>query len=559
MQRPIEGPTEINWTLAPIVGALAVIVLSVLGGPVLLTVIDGGPAARDRAVPPVQIVPVVARAQPQALLTQEARPTRTERQALVIARPAVDPAAAPESPHSTARVARPEPAAPALATIKSVAGTRQDPALPRSAGTRQDPALPRSAAGPSFVEFRPVTEARLTALLKDVPEVDLLAKPGDAEKLQKASRRPEDSTVKAEALLEVVARRPDLAGLPILMGKACQISPEAARNLATLGPPLRLLLALGEPRAALGFDDLALIDEAVSKDMALRARRSRGAPVKPPQGADWVRKDAVPTLVQILPVEDKPVRLALVRHLGRIKDADATAGLVRLALFDVSGEVRRAAVSGLQHRPPREYQQLLLDGLRYPWTPVADRAAEALVALGDQDAVAGLADLLDRPDPSGPVRNVKGTWVKPELVRINHLRNCLLCHAPSTDERDVARGLVPTPGERVPEGYHGRSDGSFVRADVTYLRPDFSLKQAVADPEPWPANQRYDYLIRMRALTPAEARRWDHGAKLPEAKTANYPQRQAVLFALRQLTGKDASVAAEGRSKAPGDRARPSP
>jgi len=46
---------------------------------------------------------------------------------------------------------------------------------------------------------------------------------------------------------------------------------------------------------------------------------------------------------------------------------------------------------------------------------------------------------------------------------------------------------------------------------------------------------RFDYLVRTRTL-PREAE-----AKEPEtpAPTADYPQRQAVLYALRKLTGKD--------------------
>ena len=49
-------------------------------------------------------------------------------------------------------------------------------------------------------------------------------------------------------------------------------------------------------------------------------------------------------------------------------------------------------------------------------------------------------------------------------------------------------------------------------------------------------SQRYDYLVRTRHAT------------LPELtqvkKSESYPQRESVLFALRELTGKDAGTTA---------------
>jgi hypothetical protein len=124
------------------------------------------------------------------------------------------------------------------------------------------------------------------------------------------------------------------------------------------------------------------------------------------------------------------------------------------------------------------------------------------------------------------------------MVRVNHLRNCFLCHAPSLDTRDPVQGSVPTPGQPLPAGYSaGRGKGPFVRADVTYLRQDFSVMQRVEKPDRWPAWQRFDFLVRTRALTPQEAAALDKGEPAPHRML--YPQREAVLFALRELTGED--------------------
>jgi hypothetical protein len=60
---------------------------------------------------------------------------------------------------------------------------------------------------------------------------------------------------------------------------------------------------------------------------------------------------------------------------------------------------------------------------------------------------------------------------------------------------------------------------------------------AVKKPDKWPDVQRFDYLVRTRTLTDQElkellARDEDRGRK-----ASSYPQREAVVFTLRQLTG----------------------
>ncbi len=128
-----------------------------------------------------------------------------------------------------------------------------------------------------------------------------------------------------------------------------------------------------------------------------------------------------------------------------------------------------------------------------------------------------------------------------EIVKVNHLRNCVLCHAPAKDKEDPVLGFVPQQGEPIPVNYDLDRDGVFVRADVTYLRQDFSLMEDVPDPGKWPARQRFDYMVRQRELTEQEI------AERPKpAKT--YPQRKAVQLALEKLTAPSApSAGAVGR------------
>ncbi len=101
------------------------------------------------------------------------------------------------------------------------------------------------------------------------------------------------------------------------------------------------------------------------------------------------------------------------------------------------------------------------------------------------------------------------------------------------------RGLVPTPGKPLPVEYYESRSGDFVRADITYLKQDFSELQPVANHDEWPKFQRFDYLIRTRELDFNEL-------KLRTIQEpSSYPQREAVLYALRQLTGKDAGDCAK--------------
>ena len=143
--------------------------------------------------------------------------------------------------------------------------------------------------------------------------------------------------------------------------------------------------------------------------------------------------------------------------------------------------------------------------------------------------------MLDKPDPSLPIYATDSkTYYRYELVRVNHLRNCYLCHAASLSPKsDLLRAGVPTPGKQI-EYYENKVMGDHIRADITYLRPDFSMINTVPGAAPlWPSEQRFDYLIRKQKLVAREVR------DLKVRATSSYPQRDAVLFALQNLTGKN--------------------
>ena len=259
--------------------------------------------------------------------------------------------------------------------------------------------------------------------------------------------------------------------------------------------------------------------------------------------ADATEAASVRILVQMLQVESQPVRLWLVRMLADTKGESAGAALAQRAVFDLSPAVREAAVKALKHRPSAEYRPALLVAFRYPWVRAADHAAEALVALEDREAVFSLVNLLDEPDPRAPSQDKEQKWVVSELVRVNHLGNCLLCHAPSAAKDDPVRAMVPERGKPLSVGYSNRGSGDFVRADVTYLKQDFSAIHAVTDHGHWPVKQRFDFLVRKRELSADEATRLTE--KISGEKPTAYPQRDAVRWALRELTGRDSGDRSE--------------
>lgn len=353
------------------------------------------------------------------------------------------------------------------------------------------------------------TEAELTQWLRvHVPEVDLETVAGAGKKLlDQGKELSKEKFDKGEhPIAKVVESRSDLRGLPLQLGAACRVEPSVVR-----GHEAKARIARG--RAA---------REAIA-EIYVKLRKP----------------DAVPSLEQVLQAEDESDRLYMADALKTIGNHPANQALARRAVFDLSAKVRREAVDALRKRPAEQYRSILVNGLRYPWAPAARHAAEALIALQDYKAIPDLVALLDLPDAEAPVQRADGRWEKPQLVRVNHLRNCLLCHATSVNAKDDLRGQIPIPGEPLPPPieYYQSKEGVFVRADILYLRQDFSLKQPVENHIAWPEMQRYDYLVRRQEVSAEEAKQWF--AHRPAS-----PQRAAILHALRRLTGRDAGDSA---------------
>lgn len=320
--------------------------------------------------------------------------------------------------------------------------------------------------------------------------------------------------------------RPDLAGLPFHLGPDAVQSSDRAQAMSALSGQLREAVQ-GCVRP--GIDPRPDTNKLFA---ALLGDGSKGLFEK--EAKAWATAEAVPCIQQMLLAENREVRRMSCELLRGLDVPEALEALVRCAVFDTDPGNRAAAVDALRERPRTAAAVRLLKHLRHPWPRATEHAVEALVALECTEALPALAAAYGLPDPDAPfsVRLPgKGSGqYRREVVRVNHLRNCMLCHPPSLADTDLIRGAVPDPdqslgGPATPAYY--RQGGAFVTAATTYLRQDFSLVQPVANPGLWPGHQRFDYLVGVAAVK---------GSSAP-ARDGGY--RAAVRFALRELTGRD--------------------
>ncbi len=393
-------------------------------------------------------------------------------------------------------------------------------------------------------------------LLKDVPEVALETDAAPTKGTDaKAARQHIQAQANAIAkqitsnpdafVMHLKEKREDLAGLPWRMGQDCRLTGTAGYELESRSRLIRTALdgSLVASKKSLQKQTKPVPDAPLHESELFWTTLQKNGNGLYDHGA------GLSALRQMLAVKDPGLRFSFIKRLNETSRSEAVRNLAEAAVFDLDPEVRGAAVVGLHGRPAKEFLPVLLDGLRHPWPAAAEHAAEALAALGTTEAVPHLVALLGEPDPDAPFQQRvanRRVLVKRELVRVNHLRNCLLCHSPSTAKTDHVRAPVPPPGEEVPERssiyYMERSGYTLVRADVTYLRQDFSVLQPVKDHGVWPAWQRFDYLVRVRPLTAEEQVAF--AAERPETRPLS-AHRKAILFALRALTGRDAGTTAE--------------
>lgn len=378
-------------------------------------------------------------------------------------------------------------------------------------------------------------EDQLRNELAEVPEVGLdrisaLEVRASLLRNKSTAQTPADSPpadLGVQTLQKLALERPEAAALPWQANRNRQLNFAEAKVLQNNATNLHVRLAQ-LPQKALRDCNLAELRSHIWVD-----DKKEGA---------WDKPDCLPAITQILQVQPTPVRLLLVERLAKIPGPAASVALAQRAIFDLSPQVREQAVSALKSRPASEYQSVLLNGLRWPWRPVTENAAEALAELALQNLQPQLEELLREPDPTLPFLKTDGDeqhWYVKEVVRMNHSQNCLLCHPASRTSGDLVRGVVPVPGSKLPSprfAYysHFARDAVLVRADETLLRQDFSVIHQVRSAADNSPAERFDYFLRERRATPEET-------KLHAARSAGQPsnwfnfQRENIQYVLHEL------------------------
>jgi hypothetical protein len=382
-----------------------------------------------------------------------------------------------------------------------------------------EPAKPTTNESSSTMPAAPLppsnwTPEDLQASLLQIPEVWL--QPPNVPTVPKTGR----AGGRTHPLLGIVDARPDLRGLPVKRGPDVQLPSDEADAFRDISVLVRKGLGDLIGQTGGGNRRLSIRPEVLSARPQVVAR----------------------VMHQMMQNESVPLRKILLGQLKQNRNAAATKALAHRAVYEPVADLRALALKALTNRTPSDYLPVVLDAFKNPWAPAADHAADVLAALTPGEAIPGLIRALETPDPNGIVYDSQGAPVVRELVRINHARNCLLCHAQSVDRSDGIRVAVPSPIRPLPppfslDGYEGGGRGGsrgtrsavFSRPDITYLQQDFSWMLPVANSGPWPALQRFDFVVRSRPVEESDQRK---SAELS-------PQRKAAIRALRAISGKD--------------------
>lgn len=449
---------------------------------------------------------------------------------------------------------------------------------------------------PVAPKVAPITGPVLTDDLKKIPEIDFQASQKHKDPTNEAARQIAKinhvNAKKTDAFMAtLLENRPELAGMPFVMGDDCRTDGDRLKHFTQAAQTVRQALGGGQvsvaaPARASSVGQAGTTAQAVrpqlfindinNSDLAVGLTQVTFVATLPfwtqfntlcEQQDTNVRRDKetvehvtlarIAALTQMLAAEPAEMRLGLVKYLTGVPHVEATKALARMAIFSPEDDIRASAITALKVRREKDYTDVLVKGLRYPWPAVAKRAAEVITKLERTDLVPELVAVLEATDPRLPISKEMGgkkVSVVREMVKMNHHRNCLMCHAPAgsgTPNPDAITAEVAVQGQPLPlpfEGYRQSTQELMIRLDVTYLRQDFSASLPVKDAHPWPSSQRFDFFVRERNLTEDEVVSYRDQLTPKDAGVLS-PYHKAAVAALRELTGKDTAPTAEAWRK----------
>jgi hypothetical protein len=489
-----------------------------------------------------------------------------------------------------------QPSAGPGPVLQGIPGAMQPVPTPRF-NFKIDPKASAKDMLPPAPKVTPIRGPATADDLKAVPEIEFAARPAkDAphdklanEAAHQIAKINHVNAKKTDAFMAaLLENRPDLAGMPFVMGDDCRTSGDKLKYFTQAVNLVRHALSgpvtpsvpnpAQQPRVSSGSSfnaqqggtlQVVTLSSRQSADVIAEVTAllqpfwkryaelceqedvARGRTDK--ETAEHIAVARVAALMQMLAPEAAEVRLGLVKYLTGVPHVEATKALARMAIYSAESDVRDAALTALKVRREKDYTDVLVKGLRYPWPAVAKRAAEAIAKLERTDLIPELLTALEATDPRLPVMKEEGgkkvASVR-ELVKVNHHRNCLMCHAPNGSGTPNPHALaveVAVQGQPLPGpfegGYRQSTPELMIRLDVTYLRQDFSAALPVAEAHPWPEMQRFDFFVRERTLTADEAATYQEKLT-PKEEGVLSPYHKAALAALREMTGKDAAPTA---------------
>src|SRR5262249_32667576 len=130
---------------------------------------------------------------------------------------------------------------------------------------------------------------------------------------------------KTDLFLHVLLEhRPDLAGLPLVMGEACRMSKKRSKAFAEAVPTVRQAVFIGEPE--------------INPARSFWKRYGDHKDTEP--GAAEAR---VAALMQMLAPESAEMRVGLADHIASLSQREAGEALAKLAVFSPEEDVRQRA------------------------------------------------------------------------------------------------------------------------------------------------------------------------------------------------------------------------
>jgi HEAT repeat protein len=435
------------------------------------------------------------------------------------------------------------PAATSTATVQSVPRLALPVRVAAGPAPGLQPLLALAAPPPNRLALPRLsvrTEEDLRRELAEMPEVGLGA--SGANVFYAFLSRPEEMPWTDPTPL--IHTRPDMRQLPIHGGAASQLTPRQASTLDELSRKIRVYLAAIAP---VGADGRRANAELLAGKMLTEKRGRR---------LEWLRVEAIPALTQLLMHEDTSVRRVLAEMLGEIPEPVATRTLAQRAVFDPDAEARSIAVAALRERSPADYRSVLLKALRYPWAPVANHAAEALVSLNDRGAVTELVPLLQQPDPLQPRELTGGRVCVQEVVRVSHLANCILCHPPSlTGSESASLGVdpiltmsFPTPVPATKSVSTSNPRSGALQSGPSTNQLDSLAQQSVSLLQSTPGCHNYCNIDHVQLLSPSAATNTQQTVMVVDASQYASPAAAAAAFSAQlQFNAASANAARTGR------------